>query len=136
YPGPLAVREQREPPTQAHQIACGVIVPVHCATTSVPIPLLVNSSTSTECGTRPSMIAAASTPPSTASRQARIFGIIPDSSDGSSSVSAAVVMCETSDSRLGQSAYSPGTSVRMTSLRAPSAVASAAAAASALTLRD
>src|SRR5690606_3207206 len=97
HPRALAVCEQREPPAQAHQIACRVVVPVthhfvplrslraSPATTSVPIPLLVNSSTSTECGTLPSMIAAASTPPSTASRQARIFGIIPDSSDGSSS---------------------------------------------------
>ena len=52
-------------------------------TTSVPIPLLVKISTSTECGTRPSMIAAVSTPPSTASRHACIFGIMPDSSVGS-----------------------------------------------------
>ena len=43
------------------------------------------------------------TPPSTASRQARIFGIMPDSSDGRSAWSSGTSMTETSESRFGQS---------------------------------
>jgi hypothetical protein len=76
------------------------------------------------------------TPPSTASRHAVILGIIPDSSDGSKARSPAVSIDETSESRFGQSRYRPGTSVRITSFAAPRATARAAAAESALTLRD
>src|SRR5206468_1366619 len=47
---------------------------------------------------------------------------------------ASAPIFESSESRLGQSLYSPATSVRVTSLDAPSATARAAAAASALTL--
>ena len=92
--------------------------------------------TSTECGTRPSMIAAVSTPPWTASRHACILGIMPDSSRGSIARSSVAVRRETSDSRFGQSAYSPGTSVRTTSFAAPRAIASADAAASAFTFKE
>ena len=79
--GALAADEHRHPVAEAaDEVAPCVILPAHPSTTSVPIPLLVKISTSTECGTRPSMIAAVSTPPSTASRHACIFGIMPDSS--------------------------------------------------------
>ena len=98
------------------------------------MPLWVKISSRIECGVRPSMIAAFATPPPTASRQAVIFGIMPDSRLGSSSVSSAVSMIETSESRLGQSRYRPATSVRITSLAAASATASAAAAALAVSL--
>src|SRR5205085_6010644 len=45
--------------------------------TIVPMPLSVSTSISNACGTRPSMMCADPTPPSTASAQARSFGIIP-----------------------------------------------------------
>src|SRR5665647_1934056 len=45
--------------------------------TSVPTPWAVNSSSSTQCGTRPSMMTTASTPASTTSMQPSILGIMP-----------------------------------------------------------
>src|SRR5690606_24313405 len=113
----LAAREVREATAEAHQIAAPCRGPVvrHEGTTSVPIPLLVDRSTGTEGGTRPSIIDALSTPASAASRHACIFGIMPDSSLGSSSRSSLDVRCDTSESRFGQSAYRPATSVRITS---------------------
>src|SRR5262249_20626309 len=45
--------------------------------TSVPTPCSVNSSRSTQCGTRPSITTTASTPASTTSMQPSIFGIMP-----------------------------------------------------------
>src|SRR5690606_15905361 len=136
YVGALAAFEVREASAEAHEVACGLVLPVvrHDAETSVPSPTLVQRSTRTECGTRPSMIDAFFTPCFTASRQACMFGIMPDSSRGMSSVSSSAVRWDTRESRFGQSAYSPGTSVRMTSFLAPSARASALAAASALML--
>src|SRR5690606_13973922 len=137
----LAALEQRHPrPEAAYEVALRLDPPGrrirHPETTSVPIPFSVNISTSTECGTRPSMIAAVSTPPSTASRHACILGIIPDSSRGIIARGSVEVRCDTSESRFGQSAYRPGTSVSTTSLTAPRATARAAAAASALTLSE
>ena len=82
---------------------------------------------------RPSTTVARFTPPSTARRQAAIFGTIPASSAGRISASSRASICSTSESRSGQSAR-PSTSVRTTSLTAPSATASAAAAVSALRL--
>ena len=43
----------------------------------VPMPVSLNSSTSSECGERPSTMWARSTPPSTALAQHSTFGIIP-----------------------------------------------------------
>src|SRR5690606_1077351 len=95
----LAPLQVRQASAQRHEVAAGLVLPVvrHDAETSVPIPLLVKSSTRTECGTRPSMIDAFCTPFCTASRHACIFGIIPDSSLGISSVSSSAVRCETSE---------------------------------------
>src|SRR6185312_1574238 len=104
--------------------------------TSVPITLALKASRSIECGMRPSMTAAEPTPPRTASRHAVIFGIMPDSRDGMRASSSVAVMRATSESRFGQSLYSPATSVRMTSRCAPSAMASADAAESAFTLSE
>ena len=102
--GALAAGEQSQAVSGVgKKVAAGIVLPgcrgrclvVHCAsfrlgeycthalTTSVPMPLLVKTSIRSECGTRPSMIAAVSTPPSTASRHACILGTIPDSSVGS-----------------------------------------------------
>ncbi len=72
-------------------------------TTSVPMPDCVKTSSRIECGTRPSMIAAFATPPSTASRHAVILGIMPDSRCGSRAMSSVTSMTETSESRFGQS---------------------------------
>ena len=58
---------------------------------SCPTPSLVKTSSSTECGTRPSITWAWPTPPRTARRQASIFGAIPDSSAGSIGSSSAAV---------------------------------------------
>ena len=67
------------------------------------MPCVVKTSSRIECDTRPSMMAAFGTPPVTASRQAVIFGIIPDSSEGSSASSSGTSISETSESRSGQS---------------------------------
>ena len=95
---------------RAHDALVEPLLPRSCrrprscrGTTSVPMPDCVNTSSRIECGTRPSMIAALATPPSTASRHAGIFGIMPDSSDGSSAMSSGTSMTETSESRFGQS---------------------------------
>src|SRR5690606_25792295 len=84
-------------------LSSSVVEFVASGTTSVPAPRSLNTSTSVEWGTRPSMIAAFGTPPDTASRQAVIFGIIPASRDGSSAVSSETVIWETRESRSGQS---------------------------------
>ncbi len=49
------------------------------------------------------MMAAWETPPSTASRQASILGIIPDSSEGISALRSSASIVDTSESRFGQS---------------------------------
>jgi len=72
-------------------------------TTLVPVPSSVNSSTSTQCSTRPSITCALGTPPATARRHASILGTMPESSLGRIWVSAAVSISVTSESRLGQS---------------------------------
>ena len=74
------------------------------------------------------------TPPSTARRQASIFGTIPLSSVGSSTASSAASISLSSDVGSGQSAYRPATSVSTISFSACSPIATAAAAVSALTL--
>ena len=50
--------------------------------TMVPMPTLVKISRSSACGTRPSTTVARVRPPSTARRQASIFGTMPDSRVG------------------------------------------------------
>ena len=94
----------------------------------------MNTSRSTECGTRPSITWARGTPARTARRQASIFGAMPLASPGSNGSSSAAVSSLITDSRSGQFANSPSTSVSTTSFAAPSAAASAAAALSALML--
>src|SRR6185312_4078256 len=100
----------------------------------VPMPAAVKISSRMECGILPSTTAARSTPPSTAFRQASILGIMPDCSPGSSPRSSPAVSDEINEDLSGQFAYSPSTSVRMTSREACRASATAAAAVSALTL--
>src|SRR5699024_235823 len=56
-------------------------VPVS-GTTIVPMPASVKISSSSGCGTRPSMMVARLTPASTARWHASIFGIMPAASDG------------------------------------------------------
>ena len=100
----------------------------------VPVPESVKISSRTACGWRPSSTWAWGTPPRTAVRHASILGIIPVLSPGSMvSSSPAPTSLSTSPSG-GQVRYRPGTSVRIISLAAPRATASAAAAVSALTL--
>ena len=105
----------------------------------VPMPESVKISSSTECGSRPSITCAWGTPPRTARRQASIFGIMPALRPGSNfSSSVALSRLITSSAVCcpvpRHSAYRPSTSVSTTSLAASSATASAAAAVSALTL--
>ncbi len=106
----------------------------------VPTPVSVKISSSTACGSRPSSTCACGTPPVTAVRQASILGIIPSLRSGSIAASALAVSWLITGpggspvALAGQSAYRPGTSVSSTSLAAPSATASAAAAVSAFTL--
>ena len=102
--------------------------------TWVPTPSLVNSSSSTACGSRPSTTVARETPALTASRQAFIFGTIPLSSVGRISASASGLISPMTSSEFGQSRKSPSTSVSTSSFSASSATARAAAAESALTL--
>src|SRR5690606_40933285 len=69
----------------------------HAGVTIVPNPSSVKISSSSECGTLPSTMCAAGTPPRTARRQASILGIMPDSSDGSSSASTSALIREMSE---------------------------------------
>src|SRR6185437_11431159 len=110
-------------------------------TTMVPMPESVKISSSTACGSRPSRTCACGTPPRTARRHASILGIMPLLRPGSSrsrpvAVSWLITSCgwPGESPSAGQFANRPATSVRTTSLAAPSATASAAAAVSALTL--
>src|SRR6266700_4602686 len=110
-------------------------------TTMVPMPESVKISSSTACGCLPSSTCAWGTPPRTARRHASILGIMPLPRPGSSrsrlvAVSRLITSpgCPGWSPSPGQSAYRPATSVRTTSLAAPRATASAAAAVSALTL--
>src|SRR5690606_24737556 len=111
----LAAGQQCQAPAHAHEVARDILLPrahapasVLAATTSVPMPSLVNSSTSTAAATRPPMIAAAATPPATASSHACSWGSMTDSRVGSIAASSSLVRCDTSESRFGQSAYRPG----------------------------
>ncbi|AFU00665.1 ion transporter [Nocardia brasiliensis ATCC 700358] len=115
-------------------VPSGEPAPAGAGVTIVPIPSPVNSSSSTECGMRPSMTWAVGTPPCTARKQASILGTMPASSRGSNSASAAVSIRVISDERSGHSVYRPSTSVSTTSFSAPIPSASAAAAVSALML--
>ena len=58
----------------AEQVGSPVLLP---SVIIVPMPSSVRISISKACGTRPSMMCAEPTPPSTASAQARSFGIMP-----------------------------------------------------------
>src|SRR5690606_12753202 len=75
----------------------------HSSTTIVPIPVSVKTSTSTACGMRPSTTWARVTPPSTASRQASIFGNIPASRVGRMSRSWSGEIWLTKSAQVGQS---------------------------------
>jgi hypothetical protein len=103
----------------------------------VPMPSLVKTSSSSECGCRPSMTCACGTPPSTARMHASSLGIIPESTVVSSSVGASVT--ESRLSRLstvgpvGVHALDVGEDDELAGVRR--ATARAAAAVSALTLR-
>src|SRR5437763_840908 len=100
----------------------------------VPIPASVNSSSSSECGSRPSMMCAAVTPPSTACAQAASLGRIPPvTAPMRSRTSAAVAWAIRVVSSAGSSSQA-GTSVRKIALEACMATATAAAASSALML--
>src|SRR5690606_25674017 len=63
----------------ACSFVAGAVVGVMAAsgTTMVPLPRAVKTSSSTECGRRPSMTVARGTPPWTARMHASIFGTIP-----------------------------------------------------------
>ena len=71
--------------------------------TWVPTPSSVKISSSTACGSRPSMTVARGTPGVTALRQAPIFGTMPLASDGISSASASGLISPTTSSESGQS---------------------------------
>ena len=103
-------------------------------TTWVPTPSSVKISSSTECGSRPSTTVARFTPPRTAFRHAVIFGIMPLASEGNSSSRDSGLISPITSVLFGQSAYSPSTSVSTSNFSASNAIASAAAAVSALTL--
>ena len=64
---------------------------------------LVNSSSSTACGSRPSTTVARGTPCSTACRQALILGIIPEARVGRISASASGPISPITSSESGQS---------------------------------
>src|SRR5262249_52702238 len=125
---------QRRRPVGVHAASGPAVHQAHDGTTIVPNPSSVNTSSSIECGTRPSTTCAAGTPPLTARRQASIFGTIPASRVGSNSASSVPVSRVIRLVVSGQSAYRPSTSVSITSLRAATATARAAAAVSALTV--
>ena len=99
----------------------------------VPMPSVVKISFRMECGLRPSMMWARGTPPSMALTQASILGRMPLSKSGSISRRFSTPIRPIRESLSGQSAYRPSTSVNTTSLLAPRAAASAAAAESAFT---
>ena len=71
--------------------------------TMVPIPTLVKISSSSACGTRPSATVARVSPPSTARRQASIFGTMPDSRLGIRARSSLADSSEIGSVLLGQS---------------------------------
>ena len=78
----------------------------------VPCPALVNSSSSNECGTRPSTMCAADTPPSIAFRQAASFGRIPPPTEPSAAETSAALASETMLEGSAGSRIHPATSVR------------------------
>ena len=100
----------------------------------VPMPESVKISSRTAWLRRPSRTCACGTPPRTAVRHASILGIIPADRPGSNRSSSDPVSSLITSADDGQSRYRPATSVSTTSLAAPRATASAAAAVSAFTL--
>ena len=86
-PCPPAAGRDRSAPTSARISASALgpssamlsrsVMPVSPCVTMVPMPSSVSTSISKACGTRPSMMWAEPTPPSTASAQARSLGIMP-----------------------------------------------------------
>src|ERR1019366_7196342 len=78
----------------------------------VPCPASVNSSSSSECGTRPSTIWAKETPPLIASRQAASLGRIPPATWGSASATSSALASETTLAGSAGSRNQPATSVR------------------------
>src|SRR5699024_5221656 len=64
-----AGQRQRWGAVVVHHHGLPPVLESHPLTTLVPVPSSVNSSTSTQCWTRPSMTWALGTPPSTARRQ-------------------------------------------------------------------
>src|SRR6266545_3313926 len=129
-----AYQGQRGHRVRGHQRGRPPVPERHDGTTMVPNPSSVNTSSSSECATRPSITCACGTPPRTARRHASIFGIIPLARPDSMSSNWSAAISESRLSRSGQSAYRPSTSVSTTSFCACRATASAEAAVSALRL--
>ena len=80
--------------------------------TLVPTPASVNSSSSSECGWRPSMMCANETPPWIASMQACSFGRIPPDVVASAASTSSAPHSEMTDAGSAGSLSQPGTSVR------------------------
>src|SRR5215211_3195600 len=93
------------------------------------MPSSVNSSSSRLCGWRPSRMWAAPTPDSSARTAASSFGRMPPLTSESRSRTSSAVASEIRVVASSGSARQPSTSVRKTSLNAPSDSATAAAAA-------
>src|SRR3954465_68980 len=84
--------------------------------TFVPIPASVNSSSSSECGRRPSMMCANVTPPWIASTHACSFGRMPPSIEAIAAWTWSAPRSEMTDSGSAGSRSQPGTSVRKITL--------------------
>src|SRR6185436_526130 len=117
------------------QVTWSAVSDCGSGTIIVPMPSLVKTSSSNECGCRPSMMCACGTPSVTARTHASSLGLMPASTRVSRSAAALTDSCESSEDLSGQLAKTPSTSVRTTSLWALRATARAEAAVSELTLR-
>src|SRR5204863_9149371 len=82
----------------------------------VPMPASVKSSSSSECGTRPSTMCAKVTPPWIASRHARSFGRMPPATCGSAASTSSAAVSEITDDGSAVSRSQPATSVRKMTL--------------------
>ena len=102
----------------------------------VPTPVLVRSSSSSECGVMPLMMCARNTPESSAWMHDFSFGIMPVDTMLFSTMYCASnsVRFEMSESLFSKFSYRPSTSVRNTTLCAPMAAAIWPATMSAFTL--
>src|SRR5260221_8754815 len=124
---PLGVPEQRafaaheldrRPPVSLHQeapIERLQLLQLHDVTI-VPMPASVKSSSSSECGLRPSRMWADWAPPRIASTQAPSLGRMPPSIAGNRSSTSSTVAREISEFSSAASASQPSTSVRKIAL--------------------